>query len=182
MRKTALIIILLLIFLLLPTPLSAWDDCPYGLENDPYPGECNRYVDTDGDGICDHSQLAPEDRGDAISNEESEIEESEISIVSEFSFDEEIEEGEHAVENENTAIENTSNSTKQRTKSSQNPYNFMIPFLIVVISYLLWWYLTTTSYAKKYNWLASISRAKLVSFNVKISCFKSRCISEQLKL
>ncbi len=40
----------------------AWDDCPKGLVDDPYPGECARYIDTDGDDICDHSQLAPEDR------------------------------------------------------------------------------------------------------------------------
>jgi hypothetical protein len=29
--------------------------CPFGLVNDPYPGECRRYVDLDGDGICDLS-------------------------------------------------------------------------------------------------------------------------------
>jgi len=40
----------------------AWDDCPNGLVNDKYPGSCPRYIDTDNDGICDHSQPAPEDR------------------------------------------------------------------------------------------------------------------------
>jgi len=29
--------------------------CPNGLVNDPYPGRCRRYVDRDGDGICDLS-------------------------------------------------------------------------------------------------------------------------------
>ena len=33
--------------------------CPFGLQNDPYPGECNLYVDTDGDGICDLSRNRP---------------------------------------------------------------------------------------------------------------------------
>ncbi|XOU95002.1 MAG: hypothetical protein ACNFW9_02955 [Candidatus Kerfeldbacteria bacterium] len=47
------------------TEVLAWDDCPFGLVDDPYPGECPRYVDTDNDGLCDHSQLAPEDRVDA---------------------------------------------------------------------------------------------------------------------
>lgn len=42
--------------------IYAWDNCPFGLEDDPYPGECKRYIDTDGDGICDRSQPAPEDR------------------------------------------------------------------------------------------------------------------------
>ena len=37
-------------------PVLAWDDCPLGLVDDPYPGACRRYVDTNGDGICDHSQ------------------------------------------------------------------------------------------------------------------------------
>jgi hypothetical protein len=30
--------------------------CPYGLVNDPYPGQCRRYVDQNGDGICDLSK------------------------------------------------------------------------------------------------------------------------------
>ena len=51
--------------------IYAWDNCPYGLEDDPYPGECKRYIDTDGDGICDRSQPAPEDRNaSVILNEE----------------------------------------------------------------------------------------------------------------
>ncbi len=33
--------------------------CPFGLLNDPYPGECNLYVDADKDGICDLSQSGP---------------------------------------------------------------------------------------------------------------------------
>lgn len=38
---------------------QAWDSCPFGLENDPYPGECGRYIDTNNDGICDLSQPEP---------------------------------------------------------------------------------------------------------------------------
>ena len=59
------IIICILIILTIPTIasiVSAWDDCPFGEVNDAYPGDCGIYVDTDGDGICDLSQLAPEDR------------------------------------------------------------------------------------------------------------------------
>ena len=44
--------------------------CPFGLVNDPYPGQCRRYVDQNGDGICDLSELgsglnAPEDAAEA---------------------------------------------------------------------------------------------------------------------
>jgi len=42
-----------------PTAALAWDDCPKGLVNDPFPGECRRYEDTNGDGICDLSQPKP---------------------------------------------------------------------------------------------------------------------------
>lgn len=31
-------------------------DCPYGLKNDPYPGQCGSYTDTDENGFCDYSQ------------------------------------------------------------------------------------------------------------------------------
>lgn len=41
------------------SPAPAWDDCPKGLVNDPYPGACRRYVDANGDGICDLSQPEP---------------------------------------------------------------------------------------------------------------------------
>jgi len=53
---------LLFIFSLRPLPVYAWDACPKGLINDPYPGDCARYIDTDNNGICDHSEPAPEDR------------------------------------------------------------------------------------------------------------------------
>jgi hypothetical protein len=32
--------------------------CPYGLVNDPFPGQCPRYTDLNGDGICDLSQVS----------------------------------------------------------------------------------------------------------------------------
>ncbi|MCG2827927.1 hypothetical protein [Methanothermobacter sp. K4] len=32
--------------------------CSYGLVNDPYPGQCPRFTDLNGDGICDLSQTA----------------------------------------------------------------------------------------------------------------------------
>ena len=55
MRKLALALIILS---LLATVAVAWEDCPYDRINDPYPGLCRRYVDTNRDGYCDHSQSA----------------------------------------------------------------------------------------------------------------------------
>ena len=64
--KILLITILFAAFLALPSMdavnVYAWDDCPKGLVNDEYPGSCPRYIDTDENGICDHSEPAPEDR------------------------------------------------------------------------------------------------------------------------
>jgi hypothetical protein len=47
------------LLLALPSGALAWNNCPKGLVNDPYPGACGRYVDTNGDDICDLSQSEP---------------------------------------------------------------------------------------------------------------------------
>ena len=62
--------IIFILFLLISIPVisSAWDDCPYSEIDCPSPGDCNRYIDVDSDEICDHSQLAPEDRDVEIIN------------------------------------------------------------------------------------------------------------------
>ena len=43
----------------LPDAALAWDNCPRGVTNCEYPGLCRRYVDTNGDNICDLSQPKP---------------------------------------------------------------------------------------------------------------------------
>lgn len=78
--------ILLLFILLITISISminlnvsmaqVWDSCPFGLENDPFPGECGRYIDTNQDGICDLSQPEPIDESskpneEAIKNDSS---------------------------------------------------------------------------------------------------------------
>ena len=70
-KYIALSIIIFILMAFSSISIYAWDNCPFSLEDDPYPGECKRYIDTDGDGICDLSQPAPEDRNTNISlNEE----------------------------------------------------------------------------------------------------------------
>lgn len=63
---TKKLILILFLLILAPVSVLAWDDCPHGEVDCSYPGECSRYIDTDNDGMCDHSQLAPEKR---INNE-----------------------------------------------------------------------------------------------------------------
>lgn len=47
------------ILLIITIPISAWDNCPFGKINEPFPGTCGRYTDIDGDSICDLSQPPP---------------------------------------------------------------------------------------------------------------------------
>ena len=56
---TVFVLIAGMFVLTLAPPALAWDDCPKGMVNDPYPGACSRYVDTNNDGICDLSQPEP---------------------------------------------------------------------------------------------------------------------------
>ena len=56
------IILALALLVLIPAASLAWDDCLHGEVGCLYPGDCGRYIDTDGDEICDHSQPAPENR------------------------------------------------------------------------------------------------------------------------
>ena len=54
------------------TPLTslAWNECPYNETNCTSPGLCSDHIDTDNDGICDHSQPAPADRDNSMTNSE----------------------------------------------------------------------------------------------------------------
>lgn len=59
------IIFALLIFILIPTVVSAWSNC---LAGESCESESESFVDTDNDGICDHSQPAPENREGSVLN------------------------------------------------------------------------------------------------------------------
>lgn len=65
MKKYILILIIAVIW---SSAAFAWNDCPLGEVNDPYPGKCALYTDTDNDGICDYSQPAPEDRDSTVAD------------------------------------------------------------------------------------------------------------------
>ena len=65
-KYTILSIIIFILIAFSSISIYAWDNCPYGLEDDPYPGECKSYIDTDSDGICDRSQPTPENRDTSI--------------------------------------------------------------------------------------------------------------------
>ncbi len=77
-KYIALSIIIFILIALGSISIYAWDNCPFGLEDDLYPGECKRYIDTDGDGICDLSQPAPEDRDTSVTLNEDNVKENTI--------------------------------------------------------------------------------------------------------
>ncbi|XRP96225.1 hypothetical protein ACO3UB_04590 [Methanocaldococcus sp. 16A] len=58
MKKLFTIFLLFTLFTFLSLSF-AWDDCPFGRVNCTYPGECGRYIDTNNNGICNHSEPAP---------------------------------------------------------------------------------------------------------------------------
>ena len=58
------------IFLLSANIAMAWNDCPFGFKDEAYHGTCWRYVDTNNDGICDHSQSEPVDGKNVTKNQE----------------------------------------------------------------------------------------------------------------
>ncbi len=67
--KKTIFLIIFIFFLVFPTDLMAWEDCPFGEVNDPAPGKCPRFIDMDNDSICDHSQPDPEERLAAVEKE-----------------------------------------------------------------------------------------------------------------
>jgi hypothetical protein len=105
--KTSIFFILYLILIGSSTTV-AWENCPFGEINEPFPGTCGRYTDTDNDGICDLSQPAPENRGDIK------------------------EENNEAQQDTNT----TSNTSGQSNKSRLN-YYFLPILLVLCIFYFI---------------------------------------------
>ena len=62
MKKIWLLTFFVFFSFFLSFSFSFWQtDCPYWLVDDPYPGKCGRYVDQNGDNLCDLSQTWIED-------------------------------------------------------------------------------------------------------------------------
>lgn len=59
----------------------AWDNCPFGETDEPYPGSCGRYIDTDKDNICDLSQPSPSERSNIIEEKTDSIQEAQTNVA-----------------------------------------------------------------------------------------------------
>ena len=137
-RLRKYITLLTIIFILVvfnSISIYAWDNCPFGLEDDPYPGECKRYIDTDGDGICDLSQPAPGDRNaSVILNEENAKE----NIIDDNKYSEE---GDEKVTGgffvaEAASTKTTLSDSPSPERKSLPDYNFLEIFFVALLIYL----------------------------------------------
>jgi len=160
------IILSTLIFILVvfsSITIYAWDNCPFGFEDDPYPGECKRYIDTDGDGICDLSQPAPEDRDASVTlNEEN----TKNNIIDDNKYSEESDEkvtGGFFIAEAASAQKTVSDSPPPERKSLPD-YNFLDIFFVSLLIYFgakfLARKLEISSYKEKKFWNVSL----LISF------------------
>lgn len=63
------ILVLSLLFISIVTTF-AWDDCPFGVTDSDceFPGACGRYIDTNNNQICDHSEPVPENLKETVSS------------------------------------------------------------------------------------------------------------------
>jgi len=160
------IILSTLIFILVvfsSITIYAWDNCPFGFEDDPYPGECKRYIDTDGDGICDLSQPAPEDRDASVTlNEEN----TKNNIIDDNKYSEESDEkvtGGFFIAEAASTQKTVSDSPPPERKSLPD-YNFLEIFFVSLLIYFgakfLARKLEISSYKEKKFWNVSL----LISF------------------
>ena len=134
------IILSTLIFILVAfssISIYAWDNCPFSLEDDPYPGECKRYIDTDGDGICDLSQPAPEDRDTSIALVALDKEKAKENIIENNKYSEGIDEkvtGGFFIAEAASTQKIASDSPSPERKSLPD-YNFLEIFFISLLIY-----------------------------------------------
>ena len=143
-KYVTLLIIIFILVAFSSISIYAWDNCPYGLEDDPYPGECKRYIDTDGDGICDRSQPAPEDRNTDIVLSDNNINEN---IKDDISYFEEIKEktaGGFFIA-EAASTQNTVSDSSSTERKSLPDYNFLEIFFITLLIYFGGKFLTRKS-------------------------------------
>lgn len=102
--------------------------CPYGIVNDPYPGQCGHYIDTTGDGICDLSQITSTSSTDASTSND------QIDTNSDFG------DSNQDLSNSNTTIDSGNDQDGGFLGDGDN--YFIIPVGLLLISgYLFTYYL-----------------------------------------
>ncbi len=102
---------------------SVWNSCPRGEVDDPYPGNCHSYIDTNNDRICDRSQAEPQQ--DTTSS----AVDTTIGIVADPP----------AV---TTTMSTSPSSPAEGYKGNTSSYYFLPIFLLLALMYALTWILS----------------------------------------
>ncbi len=160
-------IIIIVAFLFLPfVSFAQWNDCPHGKTDGSceYPGECGRYMDTNGDKICDHSQNEPVINSTIKNQNEKTIVENNISvggikndskIVAKASDD--LNDNKNNIDNQETIL------SSKKIKQRQNKYPLWNIVLGLSVFYALTYFLakknviTMINHKKIWNILLTIS-------------------------
>ncbi len=135
MKKNIIYLLLIIsTFLSIYSPkVYAWDDCPKGEVDDPYPGDCSRYIDTDDDGICDRSQVAPEDRvAEGIDENTKNEPPTTIPAYKTYATD-----TTSTSTTADTASQTKTQSDGTKEKSTGSKYNFWTIFISLIIVYAM---------------------------------------------
>jgi hypothetical protein len=105
--------------------------CPYGLDFDPYPGQCSRYIDVDGSGSCDLALSAASTTQTSTGNDNST---SQDTTQNEFEDDDTIDIDDNAVEVTDTGPDGLD--------AAEGSNFHILPITIIIIgSYLFTYYL-----------------------------------------
>ncbi len=117
--------------------------CPYGMVNDPYPGNCSRYTDLNGDGICDLSQAVTTATTDQTTTSTSDPDTSTQTTDSTSGH------GSHSVNTDSSSVDqsnmtvvpDSSNFDNGSTQIDQNNYHVLPITLLIIGGYLFTYYL-----------------------------------------
>lgn len=151
-RTRYAIIAAIIIFSFGAAPAHAWDDCPHGEVNDEYPGECAKYIDTDGDRI----QPAPEDREDAAAEnieitESVEVEDAEDSMDDSTDSQISASAGDSEFGSSRSGSNGNSGSSNGQSQHGKSRYNFALPFFFSLIPYVFSWFVAKKQLIKKFT-------------------------------
>lgn len=128
--------------LLLAAVAQAQTGCPFGLTNDPAPGQCGRYSDADGNNICDLSQPPPPPAAQPIPEDEMvadppprEMTQAEMNATGQpgGSFEAGAE-GKSQAMNDNTASAPPSDSSAAALPNRPNYHPWLLMFLVGILA------------------------------------------------
>lgn len=118
--------------------------CPYGLVNDPFPGQCRHYIDSSGDGICDLSQVIASTSTSATSDQASNTDPGSPSTSSSSSSDSnQLDPGSSNGSDNASVVSDTGSSGSDGASLGADGYNYhVLPIsFLLIVSYMFTYFL-----------------------------------------